>query len=280
MMDRGGVGKALVNRLDKLGAIVLMIEPGIATDQLDADLKGWLAEAPIQGIYWLPALDVEPAIEEMSLEEWRENNRVRVKNLYTAARALYDLVAGPGRFLISATRLGGLHGYGETGATAPLGGAVVGFTKAYNIEQGMRDTGQGVLVKAVDFGVSRKTADPADQLIAETFFDPGVVEVGYHNGLRYTVTLVEKPARDGQPGMVLGKDSVFVITGAAGGITSAITTDLAVASSGVFYLLDLVPCPARRRRECAPVPHRQGSPQAQVDRRSPGQGREADPGDS
>ncbi len=245
MMDRGGVGKALVNRLDKLGAIVLMIEPGIATDQLDADLKGWLAEGPIQGIYWLPALDVEPAIEEMSLEEWRENNRVRVKNLYTAARALYDSVAGPGRFLISATRLGGLHGYGETGATAPLGGAVVGFTKAYNIEQGMRDTGQGVLVKAVDFGVSRKTADPADQLIAETFFDPGVVEVGYHNGLRYTVTLVEKPARDGQPGMVLGKDSVFVITGAAGGITSAITTDLAVASSGVFYLLDLVPCPAR-----------------------------------
>ncbi len=43
----------------------------------------------------------------------------------------------------------------------------------------------------------------------------------------------------------LDKDTVFVVTGAAGGITSAITTDLAVASGGVFYLLDLVPCPAR-----------------------------------
>jgi NAD(P)-dependent dehydrogenase (short-subunit alcohol dehydrogenase family) len=36
-----------------------------------------------------------------------------------------------------------------------------------------------------------------------------------------------------------------VVTGAAGGITSAITTDLAVASGGVFYLLDLVACPPR-----------------------------------
>ena len=101
------------------------------------------------------------------------------------------------------------------------------------------------MVKAVDFEVSRKTAEPADALIAETLYDPGVVEVGYKDGLRYTVTLVEKSARDGQPGMALDKDTVFVVTGAAGGITSAITTDLAVASGGVFYLLDLVQAPAR-----------------------------------
>ena len=245
MLDRGGVGKSLVNRLEKLGAAALTLEPGIATDALDAQLKGWLAEGPVQGVYWLPALDVEPAIEEMSLEEWREANRVRVKNLYTAMRALYDSVAGPNTFLVSATRLGGLHGYGDAGATAPLGGAVVGFTKAYNMEQAMRDSGQGITVKAVDFEASRKTAEPADTLLAETFYDPGVVEVGYKDGLRYTVTLVEKSARDGQPGMALDKDTVFVVTGAAGGITSAITTDLAVASGGVFYLLDLVPAPAR-----------------------------------
>jgi NAD(P)-dependent dehydrogenase (short-subunit alcohol dehydrogenase family) len=182
----------------------------------------------------------------MSLDEWREANRVRVKNLYTAMRALYDSVAGPNTFLVSATRLGGLHGYGDAGATAPLGGAVVGFTKAYNMEQAMRDSGQGITVKAVDFEVSRKTAEPADTLLAETLYDPGVVEVGYKDGLRYTVTLVEKSARDGQPGMALDKDTVFVVTGAAGGITSAITTDLAVgAAGGVFYLLDLVQAPAR-----------------------------------
>ena len=247
MLDRGGVGKSLVNRLEKLGATALTLEPGVATEALEAQLKGWLAEGPIQGVYWLPALDVEAAIEEMTLDEWREANRARVKNLYTAMRALYDSVAGPNTFLVSATRLGGLHGYGEAGATAPLGGAVSGFTKAYNMEQALRpeDAGKGVVVKVVDFEASRKTAEPADALIAETLYDPGIVEVGYHNGLRYTVTLVEKPARDGQPGMVLDKNTVFVVTGAAGGITSAITTDLAVHSGGVFYLLDLVACPPR-----------------------------------
>ncbi|MEZ4770264.1 MAG: SDR family NAD(P)-dependent oxidoreductase [Caldilineales bacterium] len=249
MMDRGGVGRSLVNRLEKLGAGVLAVEPGIATEALNELLAEYQNAGPVQGVYWLAALDVEPGIEEMDLPGWREENRVRVKNLYTAMRALYDSVAGPGRFLVSATRLGGLHGYGDEGATAPLGGAVTGFTKAYNVEQGMRPEGKGVLVKAVDLEISRKTAEPADLLIAETLTDPGIVEVGYKDGLRYTVTLVEKPARDGRPGMVLDNDTVFVVTGAAGGITSAIATDLAAgAAGGVFYLLDLVPCPARDDR--------------------------------
>jgi NAD(P)-dependent dehydrogenase (short-subunit alcohol dehydrogenase family) len=43
--------------------------------------------------------------------------------------------------------------------------------------------------------------------------------------------------------MALNPDSVFVVTGAAGSIVSAITADLAAASGGTFYLLDLVPEP-------------------------------------
>ena len=36
---------------------------------------------------------------------------------------------------------------------------------------------------------------------------------------------------------------MFLITGAAGSIVSAITADLAAASGGIFYLLDVVPEP-------------------------------------
>jgi NAD(P)-dependent dehydrogenase (short-subunit alcohol dehydrogenase family) len=43
--------------------------------------------------------------------------------------------------------------------------------------------------------------------------------------------------------MVLGPDTVFVVTGAAGSIVSAITQDLAGASGGTFHLLDLTPEP-------------------------------------
>ncbi len=46
-------------------------------------------------------------------------------------------------------------------------------------------------------------------------------------------------------GLVLGPETVVLVTGAAGGITSAIVADLAAASGGSFYLLDLAPLPAQ-----------------------------------
>ncbi len=237
VLDRGGVGKALVSRLEKRGVTVLAIEDTLSNEALEAQVRDWLAQGAISGVYWLPALDVEPELDVLDLETWRELNRQRVKQLYITMRVLYDAISAPDTFLISATRLGGLHGYGAEGATAPLGGAVTGFTKAYKRER------PGALVKAVDFEASRKTAALADALIAETLTDPGVVEIGYYADNRYTVTLSEQPAADGQPGLTLDNETVFVVTGAAGGITSAIIADLAGASGGIFYLLDLVKTP-------------------------------------
>ena len=86
-------------------------------------------------------------------------------------------------------------------------------------------------------------SEVAEILIEETLRDPGAVEIGYKGGQRWTVGLEEQPAADGQPGLTLDKDTVFLVTGAAGSIVSAITADLAAASGGTFYLLDLVPEP-------------------------------------
>ena len=174
----------------------------------------------------------------MDLAAWREANRVRVKLLYATMRRLYDHVSAPGTFLVTATRLGGRHGYDEAGASAPLGGAVTGFAKAFARER------PDALVKAVDVGPAAGPDDVADLLVAETLHDPGAVEVGHADELRWTVTLDERPAA-GEPGegMALGPDTVFVVTGAAGSIVSAITQDLAGASGGIFHLLDLSPEP-------------------------------------
>ena len=57
------------------------------------------------------------------------------------------------------------------------------------------------------------------------------------------VGLQEQPVDDGQPGVSLGPETVFVVTGAAGSIVSAIVADLAAASGGTFHLLDLTPEP-------------------------------------
>ena len=237
MPDKNGVADALVQRLKKLGVECLCIEEASDGDALVTRLKNWTAAGPIHGVYWLPALDNEGRLSDLSPDAWREAVRVRVKSLYTTMRALYEQISKPGTFLVSATRLGGQHGYDDKGAVAPLGGAVVGFTKTYKRER------IDILGKAIDFEPDRKATEIADLLIEETLRDPGAVEIGYKNGLRWTVGLQEKPATDGQPGLALNDSSIFVITGAAGSIVSAITADLANASGGTFYLLDLVPAP-------------------------------------
>ncbi len=238
MPDKGDVGKALAQRVEAMGVEVLWIKDAPNADALSSLFNGWVSTGPVQGVYWLSALDNEGNLADMDLASWHDALWVRAKSLYTTMRVLYDQVAKPGTFLVSATQLGGQHGYDDAGAVAPLGGAVTGFTKAYKRER------LDVLVKAVDFETDRKAAEVADALIEETLRDPGAVEIGYKAGLRWTVGLQEQPVADGQPGMTLNANTVFVVTGAAGSIVSAITADLAGASGGTFYLLDLVPEPA------------------------------------
>jgi NAD(P)-dependent dehydrogenase (short-subunit alcohol dehydrogenase family) len=243
MLDEGGVGQSLVRRLEQAGATPLTLQPGISTEELSETLESWLADGPVSGVYWLAALDSEGDLAQLDLSAWTEALRRRVKALFTTMRRLW----ADSPFLVSATRLGGYHGYGAAGATNPMGGAVTGFTKSYKKER------PDALVKAVDFASSRKTAALADLLVEETLRDPGVVEVGRADDKRWGVAFVERPfpplgedgSADGPGGMTLGPDSVAVVTGAAGSIVSAITADLAAASRGTFHLLDLTPEPDR-----------------------------------
>ncbi len=237
MPDPSGVAEVLETRLKALGVDVLMIQSAPQAEWLSAQLKTWMEAGPIQGVYWLPALDEEAQPDEMTPQAWKEAVRTSVKLLYQTMRTLYEKIASEGCFLVSGTVLGGQHGYNEAGAVAPLGGAVSGFTKTYKRER------PAVTCKVVDFEPDCTPSEMADKVIAETMRDPGAVEIGYKDGERWTVALRELPAADGRPGMTLGKESVFVVTGAAGSIVSAITADLAKASGGTFHLLDLVAKP-------------------------------------
>ncbi len=237
MPDKGGVADALAQALEARGVEVLRIDGALDAEALTSRLKNWMTTGSVQGIYWLPALDNEGQLSKMDLATWHEAVDLRVKSLYTTMRTLFEQIAKPGTFLVSATRLGGQHGYDQGGAVAPLGGAVTGFTKTYKRER------MDAHVKAVDFGSERTPSEVAALLIEETLRDPGAIEIGYRGGLRWSVGLQEQPAADGQPGLTLDQNSVFLITGAAGSIVSAITADLAAAWGGTFYLLDLVPEP-------------------------------------
>ncbi len=141
----------------------------------------------------------------------------------------------PANFLLAATRLGGQHGYDAAGALEPLGGAVTGLVKAFKRER------PEALVKAVDFAEGASSDDICSMLLEETLRDPGAVEIGRMNGLRCTIGLEERAVEADGPGLALGPDSVFVVTGAAGSIVSAIVADLAAAAGGGrFHLIDRV----------------------------------------
>jgi len=237
MPDSSGVTAALTAMLTARGVMTLALDASLDAAGVEDRLRVWLDEGPIQGVYWLPALDPEGALSVMDLVTWREALRIRVKLLSTTMRALYESVAGVGSFLVSAVRLGGQHGYDDAGACAPLGGAVTGFTKPYKRER------LDALVKAVDVETTADAEQVAEILIDETLRDPGVVEIGHRAGLRWTVALEGRPAADGAAGLSLTPQTVFLVSGAAGGIVSAIVADLAAASGGLFHLLDLAPEP-------------------------------------
>jgi NAD(P)-dependent dehydrogenase (short-subunit alcohol dehydrogenase family)/acyl carrier protein len=232
MPDRGGVGRALAGRLEKRGAAVLTLDPEADGDSITATVSNWAAEGGVHGVYWLPALDPTGDPAALELDDWKGALGLRVKLLHRVMRALCDEVSGAGRFLVSATRLGGRHGYDEAGALEPLGGAVAGFTKAFKRER------PEAHVKCVDLPGGKATAAFADLLIAETLADPGAVEVGHVDGRRWAIGVEELPRPEEGEGMELDGDSVVVVTGAAVSIVAAIVSDLA-PSGATFHLLDL-----------------------------------------
>jgi NAD(P)-dependent dehydrogenase (short-subunit alcohol dehydrogenase family) len=237
VVARGARDGVVAQKLVELGATVLVLDARQPAETIAATLRGWRANGPIHGVFWLPALEPEVGLDAASTEDFRERTRVVAKNLATAMRVLYESVAAQGTFLVAATRLGGLLGLGDDGTDAPLGGAVQGFVKAYKRER------PAALVKVVDFAGDATDAEIADALVAEALGDPGVVEVGRRAGVRWSIGLEARPVSP-SPSIRLDEETVFVVTGAAGGITSAIVADLAAASGGTFHLLDLVAPPA------------------------------------
>jgi hypothetical protein len=238
MPDSGGVAAALQKRLEKLGVEVLLVEGAPSQEDLERRVGEWTSAAPVQGVYWLPALDAEAGLPELDPETWREGLRVRVKLLAATMRALPS--SRPGRHV---PRLG--QPPRRPARLRRRRRDVVMGGRRHRLHEGARRERPDALSRR---STSRPAADGrlADVLVEETLRDPGAVEIGHADGLRWSVGLVERPAPTTP--RELAAETSFLVTGAAGSIVSAITADLAAASGATFHLLDLVPRAGRRRR--------------------------------
>jgi len=238
--DQGQAGAQLEALLRDRGARVVQVAGEAAGDDIVTKVRAEADGKPVDGFFFLSSLDAEPPLDEQRAEEFRRRLNTGVRAVYRLARGLYDDLGRKGAFFLAGTRMGGTLGYGSTPSAAPVSGAVSGFTKALAKER------EHALVKVVDFDDTAGAAQVAAALLGEVERDAGAIEVAYHDGRRFGVTLLEDTLPAGhRKGPVLGSDSVFVVTGAGGAITSAITADLAQASRGVFHLLDLPPEPDR-----------------------------------
>ena len=223
---------ALVKQLTARKVDVLRLSARLGAEEIIAKLTGWQVEGPITGVYFLPALEIEAKLSEMNIQDWQTSLEERLYSLYTIMKALPEET-----FLVCATRLGGLHGYSAEGASAPLGGATSGFAKAVARER------EKAFVKIVDFETSAAPKVIAARLIDETLHDPGALEIGWENDLRYGIATVEQPL-PAEKDFILEQGSVFLISGGSGGIIRPIVEDLARSTHGTFYLLDRVSLPA------------------------------------
>jgi malonyl CoA-acyl carrier protein transacylase len=224
VVDQGEVGVALARRLRARKVKVLAI-PAEWSEQTRGRVQEWAQDGKVDGVFFLPGLDLHSDLGAMEVEQWQAEVQRRAQTLFDLLQTL------PGEpFLIAATRLDGRHGFSGEPLAAPLGGLVSGLVKAVAWERA------NALVKVVDFAPQAEAAEIAAQLIEELLYDPGVVEVGRDKGQRYGITLVETPL-DSMPSTDWGNKPVFLITGGSGGITQAVIRDLARQTRGVFYLI-------------------------------------------
>ncbi|HEY3355538.1 MAG TPA: SDR family NAD(P)-dependent oxidoreductase, partial [Polyangia bacterium] len=231
--DQSGVAGALAAYLEQRGLVPVIAGPA----DLEEQLAGFTA-TPVLGVFHLAALDLHADLTTAPPAVVDDLLGARLRRLARLCRALLPGLGRAGSFLVAATRLGGLHGYGPVAPADPAGGAVAGFVKAFGREH------PDATVKVVDFEAAAAPAFVAHALLIEAERDPGAVEIGHAFDARHAIGLTEEPAPARDPARALGPDHVVLVTGAAGGITAAITAELAAASRATFYLLDLAPAPA------------------------------------
>jgi NAD(P)-dependent dehydrogenase (short-subunit alcohol dehydrogenase family)/uncharacterized ubiquitin-like protein YukD len=260
---QGKTGEALARKLRSRKAQVVVVNTAQAQEMIKK-VTAFVADGLVQGIYFLPALDVEPGLSEMDVDQYQVELDRRALSFYALIKAI------PGEpFVFSATRMGGLHGFDPQGAVAPMGGAVGGLTKSLGLER------SGTFVKVVDFEETASDNFISTRLIAETLSDPAVVEVGWYQDLRFTVTLEVRSA--GTEGVELAPGSVFVISGGSGGITGPIAVDLAQATGGTFYLLSRTSLPVKEDADLARLKSDRNGLKADMMRRLSEKGEKATP---
>jgi acyl transferase domain-containing protein/NAD(P)H-dependent flavin oxidoreductase YrpB (nitropropane dioxygenase family)/NAD(P)-dependent dehydrogenase (short-subunit alcohol dehydrogenase family)/acyl carrier protein len=211
--DETGVGEALADALGRQGERPLLTT---AEECVDPETVARLAERLRADYGGAKAL-----VHLAALGDCTDDAGLRALLLLAKAlRADLDVAASAGgTVVLGATRLGGEFGVGALPDDAASQAAIPGFLKTLAQEW------PEVRVKAVDLSAAMPDA-AAGHLLHELTAADGSVEIGYRDGERRQLTLVQAPLEN--PGAEpLDADSVLLVTGGARGITAEVALRLA-----------------------------------------------------
>ena len=200
MPDKSGVGDALAQRLQTMGVEVLRLKETLDVDALKSLLESWTAAGPVHGVYWLPALDNEGAFKA----KWILPHGMELSGCGS------NHSMPPCAFSMSRLRQREIPGVSDkTWWTAWLrrgwSNSAFRWCRRGLHQERIRASAWTLWSKRSTLKGNESSSEVADILIEETLHDPGAIEIGYKQGLRWTVGLQEQLAADGKPCSNLGQ---------------------------------------------------------------------------
>ncbi|HLG73705.1 MAG TPA: SDR family NAD(P)-dependent oxidoreductase, partial [Chloroflexota bacterium] len=234
--DGHGVGAALADRLRAEGRRAVRVlttsngHDGNACSAVDLGSPAAVASlvadihqnhGRASALIYLRPLGCGPA-PAMDFDSWRPELAEELSGLFLLTQSLLpdlsSFAANGGAAVLAATALGGAHGVEMPSSEFfPGEGGVTGFLKS------LAQEAPAVRVKSVDVALTESSAVAA-WLFEELFAADGIVEIGYREGQRIALELVEAPlyvgGEFGDEPAPLNRDSVLLVTGGARGITA------------------------------------------------------------
>lgn len=163
--------------------------------------------------------------------------RAAVKTLFFIAKhiqkELNELGSQQRASFLTCTRMDGQLGQGRRGTVSVVGGGITGLVKCLNLEW------SPVFCRAIDVQPELSTQQITDQLIAE-YHDPNVsvIEVAYSKEGRQTTIAQPTEVKENQTiNTTVNKDSVFLVSGGAKGVTATCVIEMAKTFQCKFVLL-------------------------------------------
>jgi acyl transferase domain-containing protein/NAD(P)H-dependent flavin oxidoreductase YrpB (nitropropane dioxygenase family)/acyl carrier protein len=191
--DDRGVAEALASILSARGAEARLLDVGAPVGEVD-------------GLVHLKPLSLDPAADP-------------AKSLFARAK---EAVAAGATWIVAATGHGGMFGHSAATADRLLGGGVAGLVKSIAKEN------PGIRARCVDLDVDQPAEGLAEAVFAEITSDDDRIEVGYAGTERTVLRLVRADRHDPDVDeLVIGPESVVLLTGGTRGITGRVAVALA-----------------------------------------------------